>query len=165
MAAGDRVVTDITIPICPPAEAEQLATDYRGRGFATIKSKVGLDVDDDIARLLAIRRGHPDCALVLDANGGYEAAEALAVLRALRAAGLTPALFEQPVARNDWEGLGRVAREGGVAVAADESCRDSADALRIAREGLAGVLNISSPSAGWSPRWTSPPSPCRRAWG
>ena len=146
--AGSSVVTDITIPICEPQEAQTLAAGYRERGFTTVKTKVGLDVDADIARLLAIRAGHPDCALVLDANEGYSADEALRALAEMRAAGVEPALFEQPVARDDWEGLGRVTREGGVPVAADESCRSSADALRIAREGLAGVLNIKLAKCG-----------------
>ncbi len=146
--ATDRVTTDITIPIGEPAEAERLAARYRAEGFATIKTKVGLDVDADIERLAAIRRAHPDCALVLDANEGYTAEQALDVVRRLRDAGMEPALLEQPVPREDWEGLGRVAREAGVPVAADESCRDSADARRIAREGLAQVLNIKLVKSG-----------------
>jgi L-alanine-DL-glutamate epimerase-like enolase superfamily enzyme len=142
------VVTDITIPICAPEEAQTLAAEYRERGFATIKTKVGRDVAADIARLRAIRAGHPDCALVLDANEGYSADEALRALAEMRAAGIAPALFEQPVARDDWEGLGRVTSEGGVPVAADESCRSPQDALRIAREGLADVLNIKLAKCG-----------------
>ncbi|HWN68776.1 MAG TPA: enolase C-terminal domain-like protein, partial [Haliangium sp.] len=57
-------------------------------------------------------------------------------------AGIEPALFEQPVAREDWEGLGRVTAEGGVPVAADESCRSAGDTLKIARGNLATVVNI-----------------------
>lgn len=140
--AGQVLHTDITIPICPPAEAEILAVRYRGEGFTTLKIKIGLDADDDIARLVAIRRAHPDCRLILDANAAYTAAETLALLARLRRLGIEPALLEQPVAREDWEGLGQLAREAGVPVAADESCRSPQDALRIVREGLAQVINI-----------------------
>ncbi|MQA00076.1 MAG: dipeptide epimerase [Dehalococcoidia bacterium] len=146
--AGDRLTTDITIPICEPVEAERLADLYRGRGFRTIKTKVGLDHAADIERLRAIRAGHPGCALVLDANEGYTAEGALALLRELRAADIEPALLEQPVAREDWDGLGRVAREAAVPVAADESCRSPEDARRIARDGLAQVLNIKIAKSG-----------------
>ncbi len=146
--ARTSVVTDITIPICEPEEAQALAAEYRERGFATLKTKVGRDVAADIARLRAIRTGHPDCALVLDANEGYSADEALRALTGMRAAGIEPALFEQPVARDDWEGLGRVTSEAGVPVAADESCRTPEDALRIVREGLADVLNIKLAKCG-----------------
>ena len=102
----------------------------------------------DRERLLAIRAAHPTCAFVLDANEGYTADEALALVRALSDAGIVPALFEQPVARDDWAGLARVTREAGVPVAADESCRSPADALRIARAGLAHVLNIKLAKSG-----------------
>lgn len=146
--ASNEVTTDITIPICPPEEAATLAARYRDEGFATIKTKVGIDLDADVAMLAAIRGAHPDCALVLDANEGFDADEALRFLDALRGAGIEPALFEQPVAREDWDGLGRVTHEGGVPVAADESCRSPEDALRIARDGLATVLNIKLVKSG-----------------
>ena len=69
----ERLETDITIPICPPDEARRLAARYREQGFAVIKSKVGLDHAADVARLQAIRGGHPTCQLLLDANEGYDA--------------------------------------------------------------------------------------------
>lgn len=60
--------------------------------------------------------------------------------------GLTPCLFEQPVKRDDWEGLGhvsKVAREVyGIPVAADESCRNVRDAKIIIQGGLADVVNV-----------------------
>lgn len=60
--------------------------------------------------------------------------------------GFTPILLEQPVHRDDWEGLGyvsQIARDRyGVSVAADESCRSLADARKIVEENLAGVINI-----------------------
>jgi L-alanine-DL-glutamate epimerase-like enolase superfamily enzyme len=146
--ASDTVTTDITIPICPPEEAAALAARYASEGFTTIKTKVGIDPDADLAMLKAIRSAHPDCALVLDANEGFDADEALRFLAALRAEGIEPALFEQPVPRDDWDGLGRVTREAGVPVAADESCRSPEDALRIERDGLATVLNIKLAKAG-----------------
>ena len=79
-----------------------------------IKSKVGLDHAADVARLQAIGGGHPTCQLPLDANEGYDAPTALRLIRLLRSEGIEPVLFEQPVPREDWEGLGRVAREAGV---------------------------------------------------
>lgn len=146
--AGHTVTTDITIPICAPEEAEALARGYAAAGFAIIKTKVGLDLDADVARLRAIRRGHPQCRFIVDANQGYSADDALRALRILRQAGIEPALFEQPVAREDWDGLGRVTAEAGVPVAADESCRTAADALRIARHRLASAINIKLAKSG-----------------
>lgn len=127
--AAARVVTDITIPICAPEEARRLAAEYRGRGFITLKTKVGADVDADIERVKAIRDGHPTSDLILDANEGYDVAQTLSVLRTLRRKGLEPALLEQPLPRDDRDGQARLVREAGVPVAADESCRSSEDAL------------------------------------
>jgi L-alanine-DL-glutamate epimerase-like enolase superfamily enzyme len=146
--ADDTLVTDITVPICPAEEAEELARQYAAEGFETLKIKIGIESGEDLARVAAVRRGHPRCRLVLDANAGYTAEEALRVLAELRRAGAEPALLEQPVAREDWDGLGKVAAEAGVPVAADESCRSPEDALRIVRGGLAQVLNIKLVKSG-----------------
>ncbi|MGH8576741.1 MAG: dipeptide epimerase [Gammaproteobacteria bacterium] len=144
----DTLVTDMTIPICPAEAAGMLAARYREDGFDTLKVKIGRDVGEDFTRVLAIRRGHPHCRLILDANAAYSVAQVFELLGELRAAGIEPALFEQPVAREDWEGLGRLAREAGVPVAADESCRTPEDAVRIGRGGLAQVLNIKLAKSG-----------------
>lgn len=144
----DFVVTDITIPICAAAEAERLARQYRHDGFRIIKTKIGRDIDGDIERILAIRRGYPRCQLLLDANTGYTVDEALQVLKTLRRHNIEPVLLEQPVAHDDWEGLGRLACGPGVPVAADESCRTPQDAIRIARDNLAQVINIKLAKCG-----------------
>lgn len=65
---------------------------------------------------------------------------------------VTPILFEQPVHRDDWEGLGRVSHVAknkyGVSVAADESCRGLADVKKIVEEKLADVINIKLAKVG-----------------
>lgn len=144
----DTVVTDMTIPICPAEAARALAARYREEGFGTLKVKIGRALDEDLARVLAIRTTHPGCRLILDANAAYSVSQVFELLRELRSTGIEPALLEQPVAREDWEGLGRLARETGVPVAADESCRTPADAVRIGRDGLAQVLNIKLAKSG-----------------
>lgn len=59
---------------------------------------------------------------------------------------VTPVLFEQPVHRDDWEGLGyvsQIARNNyGVSVAADESCRSLTDVEKILEGDLVDVINI-----------------------
>lgn len=59
---------------------------------------------------------------------------------------VTPVLFEQPVNRDDWDGLHHVytvARDKyGISVAADESCRSLFDVHRIVKGNLADVINI-----------------------
>jgi L-alanine-DL-glutamate epimerase-like enolase superfamily enzyme len=144
----NSIMTDITIPITTAGEARELAAKYRVLGFETIKVKVGRDIAADLDRVFAIRRGHPSCRLVLDANAAYSVEEVFYVLRELERGGVVPALLEQPVPREDWEGLGCLAREAGVPVAADESCRNAEDALRIVRDRLAQVINIKLAKCG-----------------
>jgi len=59
-----------------------------------------------------------------------------------------PILVEQPVPGDDLRGLGELARNAGVPVAADESVTSAADAYRIAAEGLAQVVNIKPMKCG-----------------
>lgn len=146
--AGSRVETDITIPFAAPAHMTELARDYAARGAATLKLKVGLDVDDDTDRVLAAVEGAPDCDLILDGNQGYTPTEALDLLTALAAEDVRPVLFEQPVHRHDLEGLRFVTERAGVPVAADECVHSAADALRVARLGAANVVNIKLMKSG-----------------
>ncbi|XP_021292558.1 L-Ala-D/L-amino acid epimerase isoform X3 [Herrania umbratica] len=150
--ASNTITTDITIPIVSPAEAHVLATKYRKQGFKTLKLKVGKNLKADIEVLQAIRAAHPDCSFILDANEGYRPEEAIEVLTRLHEMGVTPDLFEQPVHRDDWEGLGRVSRYAkskyGVSVAADESCRTLADVKKIVEGELADVVNVKLAKVG-----------------
>ncbi|XP_073110313.1 L-Ala-D/L-amino acid epimerase isoform X2 [Elaeis guineensis] len=143
---SDSITTDITIPIVSPNEAADLAAKYRKRGFSTLKLKVGKDLNSDIEVLKAIRSVHPDCYFILDANEGYTAQQAVEVLDKLHEMGVVPILFEQPVHRDDWEGLHHVSHVAkdkyGISVAADESCRSLHDAQRIIQGNLAHVINI-----------------------
>ncbi|XP_077242881.1 cytochrome P450, family 77, subfamily A, polypeptide 5 [Tasmannia lanceolata] len=150
--ASNSITTDITIPIVTPTEAAELARKYSKQGFSTLKLKVGKNLKQDVEVLRAIRLAHPDCSFILDANEGYSAKEAIEVLDKLHDMGVTPVLFEQPVQRDDWEGLHHVSHVAkgkyGISVAADESCRSLVDAQRIIKGNLADVLNIKLAKVG-----------------
>ncbi|KAH9722864.1 Dipeptide epimerase [Citrus sinensis] len=149
---SNTITTDITIPIVSPAEAAELASKYRKQGFTTLKLKVGKNLKEDIEVLRAIRAVHPDSSFILDANEGYKPQEAVEVLEKLYEMGVTPVLFEQPVHRDDWEGLGHVSHiakdKFGVSVAADESCRSLDDVKKIVKGNLADVINIKLAKVG-----------------
>lgn len=146
--ATTEVETDITIPIGDAGHMGELATDYAGRGAATLKLKVGTEVDADVERVLAVAAAAPDCDLILDGNQGYTPYEALDLITALAEEDVRPILFEQPVHRHDLEGLRFVNERAGLPVAADESVHTAADALRIARMGAASAVNIKLMKSG-----------------
>ncbi|MBI4425014.1 MAG: dipeptide epimerase [Elusimicrobia bacterium] len=140
--ASTRLATDVTVAIVGPAEAAAAARRIASLGVSTIKIKVGRDVEEDALRVLAVAGAVPRARLILDANQGYSAAQALALLRRLRRRAVAPALFEQPVAKDDWEGMARVERAGRVPVAADETVSGRADAWRLARTRAVSVVNV-----------------------
>jgi L-alanine-DL-glutamate epimerase-like enolase superfamily enzyme len=144
----DALETDMTITAGSIEHAAESARSIAARGIKTIKIKIGGAPDLDRARISAIHAAFPEAPLILDGNCGYDASGALALLAQLRSDGIAVALFEQPVARDDLAGLAEVTREGGTPVAADESVTTAADALQIAQERAAHVVNIKLMKAG-----------------
>jgi L-alanine-DL-glutamate epimerase-like enolase superfamily enzyme len=51
-------------------------------------------------------------------------------------------LLEQPLVREDLEGLAEIRRKTGIPVAADESVRSLADAREVAAQGASDYINI-----------------------
>lgn len=152
--ALDSIESDLTIPIVP--NAAELAEFAWGLGIRVFKLKVGdSDVEADHARVLAVRKVAPEARLRIDANQAFTPEGALVFIERLVAEGANIELMEQPVRKEDFEGLGQVAALSPVPVFADESVRTPADALRLAtttpihgfnlkinKNGIAGVLDI-----------------------
>jgi L-alanine-DL-glutamate epimerase-like enolase superfamily enzyme len=90
----------------------------------------------------AIAAAAPGAPLILDGNCGFSSDSALQLTAALLEQGVPVALLEQPVPKDDWDGLHQVAQWGGIPVAADETAADSHAALRIVQERAAQVVNI-----------------------
>jgi O-succinylbenzoate synthase len=147
--AADSVPVNATVPaIAADAVADLLA---RYPGCTTAKVKVaepGTTVDDDVARVAAVRRVMgPEAAVRVDANGLWSVDQATAALERLAPFDLQYA--EQPCAtvpelaelRSRVAGL-------GVRVAADESVRKANDPLAVARAGAADVLVVKAQPLG-----------------
>ena len=143
--------SDITVVIGPLEEARDFARAHARRGFRSFKVKVGRDHALDLARGAAVKNAAPRAGIIIDANQGFDAAGMLRFLKALKQDGIVPLLVEQPVARDDWEGLRRVtlaaAREG-VPVCADESVSSLADTVRAVRAGAVSAINIKFMKSG-----------------
>ncbi len=134
--------TDITIVISDLEETEQAVKKYFQQGFHAFKVKIGRDFDLDIKRVLVVKRLASRSQIYLDANQGYSAKEMLEFLKILQAHKIKIDLLEQPVPKDDWEGLKKVTKEGGVLVCADESVRSIPEAVRLIQERTAHVINI-----------------------
>lgn len=147
---GTELETDMTITTGSVDEAIAAALDIGRRGIRTIKVKIGgaAGPAHDLARLVAIREAAPKAPLVIDGNAGLTRAQAGELVAGLKAHGITPALVEQWLAKDDLTGLAALGRESGWTVAADESVVTPMDALRVAHAGAAQVINLKLMKAG-----------------
>jgi O-succinylbenzoate synthase len=143
-AVRDIIPVNATIPAVPADRVPDILARF-GRVDA-VKVKVAEDgqtLDDDVARVAAVRNALPDAAIRVDANGGWDVPTAVVALTRLSAVGLEYA--EQPVP--DIAGLAEVRRwlqAAGtpVLIAADESVRKEDDPLRVARAGAADLIVV-----------------------
>lgn len=142
--AGTSLATDMTVTTGTAAEAAAGARAILQRGMHTIKVKVGgpKGPAHDLERLAAIRAIAPDSPLILDGNAGVSRDDAATLLRGLRDRGITPALLEQLLPKDDLAGAAALVAESGCLVAADESVATVANARRIIAAKAAHVLNL-----------------------
>lgn len=136
------LTTDMTVVLGDVAEAGTAAREILGRGIRSFKVKIGRDFDRDLKRVAAVARIARKCPLYLDANQGFTAAQTLKFLGELARLKIKPALVEQPVPKEDWEGLVKVTREGKALVCADESISSLQDAKRLIKTKAAGAINV-----------------------
>ena len=147
--ASTSIETDMSIPMVTPEHGYELAKDVVVRGIHCIKVKVGGDIRDDVARVEAIREGAPGLGLTLDANQGYTATEALLCLEALDDRDIRPLMMEQPVHKDDHEGLRYVTQHTTVPIAADESAYNAASVANLIAMGAVNVVNIKLMKCGY----------------
>ncbi len=148
--AGTELETDMTVTTGTAGEAAEAARLIRARGIRIIKAKVGGrgGPAEDLERIRAILEAAPGSPLILDGNAGLGRGEAARLVEGLKDHGISPALLEQWLPRDDLEGMRALGIESGWTVAADESVADAADARRVARAGAAGVFNVKLMKAG-----------------
>jgi L-alanine-DL-glutamate epimerase-like enolase superfamily enzyme len=114
-------------------------------GFRILKLKGGLDEEEDVRRVRAVRRALPDLTLRLDADQGYSVKAALEVARALNG---KLEFLEQPTPAEDLSALRQVTENSPVPVLADESLRGPASALEIVNQRAANGISTKLASCG-----------------
>lgn len=125
--------TSFTIAIDTPDAMARMAAEKADYGI--IKLKLGSE--DDESRVKAVREARPDARLLVDANGGWSLAQAIAHLHWLERYDLE--VIEQPVPREQIAQMGEVQRHTGIPIVADESVQSVDDVRRLAAAGVAGV--------------------------
>jgi O-succinylbenzoate synthase len=146
------VPVNAILPAVAPADVAKILT--RAGKFQTVKIKTAekaQTVSDDLARILEVRGLYPEAKIRLDANGGYQLAQAMELLEKLQFEGIELEYFEQPVATiaELAEMKIEVAKTGQTTlIAADESVRKSSDPLAVELAGAADILVLKSAPLG-----------------
>jgi L-alanine-DL-glutamate epimerase-like enolase superfamily enzyme len=139
--------TDITTSLDTLENMTAESKKYADMGYKTLKVKVGLDPDEDFARLSAIRaavgRG---VAIRIDANQGWTVPQAVYALRKMEP--LAIQFCEQPVLASDTAGLKAVRSQSPIAIMADEALFGPADAIKLIRAEACDTFNIKVMKAG-----------------
>lgn len=139
--------TRATLPLLTPFHAtafEDIPPEVEARlkeGFATLKVKVGKDVDSDLARVAAVQAAAGARATIrLDANRGFSKDDGCRFAASLDPAGIE--LFEQPCEASDWDANGAVAAVSNVPVMLDESIFGVDDIERAANIDGIGFVKL-----------------------
>ena len=96
---------------------EKMLEKMKAHTWPIYKIKVGTDYDIEMITAL---RAHTNAPLRVDANAGWTTEEALQKISALADLGVE--LVEQPLAKDNWEGMAQLKAASVLPLFADESC-------------------------------------------
>jgi len=117
-------ICDYTLGIDP---IEKMVQKMKDHPWPIYKVKVGTDYD--IEMITALRQ-HTDKPFRVDANAGWTTEEALVKIPALADLGVE--LVEQPLAKENWEGMEQLKKQSSLPLFADESCVFESDVVKCA---------------------------------
>lgn len=137
----DKIHTSITIGILSLEETLEQAKKHIENGFSILKLKGGLNLAEDIEKVLKLREQvGKDFLLRFDANQGYTFEESVEFINSTESADLE--IIEQPTSKKKDERLGQVTQAVSVPVMADESIKTLQDAFRLAKNDRIDMINI-----------------------
>ncbi len=136
-----EIPTSITIGILPLKDTLEQTQCYLKKGFSIIKLKGGLNLEEDIQKIMKMREKYGnDFKLRFDANQGYSPSESIAFINQTKSAAIE--ILEQPTKQRKEKQLGEVTNNIDVPVMADESIKTLKDAFRLASGNLIDMVNI-----------------------
>jgi L-alanine-DL-glutamate epimerase-like enolase superfamily enzyme len=129
------------VAIKSPAEMADQAQKLLDQGYRYFKIKVHGDVEEDVARVKAIReRVGVDAHLTIDANQSYTPKDAITAIN--RMAEYRLDLVEQPVSRHDLKGLELVTRSVPVVVEADEGAGTIDEIMTLVSNRIVDAVSL-----------------------
>jgi L-Ala-D/L-Glu epimerase len=137
---AESVRTNFNLPGGSTSEVvEKARRVFAEYGISAFKAKVGLNLAEDVATVLALREALPDADLVVDANHGYTTDDARRFLDSTRAARL--AFVEEPSPAEERISRRSLCSRSDLLIMGDESCPTLRD---VASEVLTGGCTMIS---------------------
>lgn len=139
----DKIETSVTVGLNPVDIMVEKAKEFISQGFTCLKVKCGMDPDQDIEAVLAIRNAVGSQVKVrLDANEGYTVEQALRVAQTLEDLGANIEILEQPTKANFLYALKEVTAQCPIPIMADETALTLVDSLKVIKKEIADMINI-----------------------
>ncbi len=139
----DRIETSVTIGINPTDIMVNKAREWVSKGFKSLKLKCGINPDEDIDTVLAVRAAvGPNVKIRLDANEGYNIDDSIRVVSILEDQGADIELLEQPTKALYLYALKEVTGKCNVPIVADETALTMRASLKLIRMEVADIVNI-----------------------
>jgi L-Ala-D/L-Glu epimerase len=143
----DSVAVLRILAIKSPQEMAAQAQRLVDRGYRYLKIKVHGHVEEDVARVAAIRRQvGDDVHLTIDANQSYKPKEAITALNRMAEHHID--LVEQPVAADDIAGLALVTQAVPVTVEADEAAGSLREIFDLVSRRAVDAVSLKIPKLG-----------------
>ncbi len=125
-----------------PEKMAEVAKEFIDRGYAGVKMKWSGDYELDLVRSRLIRDAIGEKAeLCVDVNQGYSADGAIKIINATEEFNLK--FVEEPVHRDDFDGMVKVRQHTRQALALDETAWTLKDAVRFIKAGLVDYLHAA----------------------
>lgn len=142
-AYRNKILTSVTIGLGPVDGMVEKAKYFTDQGYQCLKIKCGINPDQDIETVLAIRNQvGPHIKIRLDANQGYSVEQALRVVQTLENLGADIELLEQPTRAKYLYSLKEVTAQCTVPIMADETALTLRDSLKLIKLEIADMINI-----------------------
>jgi o-succinylbenzoate synthase len=137
----DNIPISFTVVIGTVDETLKSAQEYIDAGAKILKVKLGVNPEEDVARIKALRETFGnDIKITGDANQGYSVDQAIDTLNKISKYDLE--FVEQPVSAEDIKGLQRVHNSVEIPIMADEAARSANDVLKLVKTEAVDMINI-----------------------
>ena len=140
LGGGDQpLIYSAVIPMMSPPSFHRLLHLIRDMEMSFVKIKVGNKRDTEVLSLAREILGH-EVDLRVDANGAWSSEEAQKRIAAMMAYGISA--VEQPVPKEDIQGLKRLSQQVEIPIIADESLCLERDAKKLTSLDACQVFNL-----------------------